>query len=942
MLRSNLSNQAIPVGPAVEREGNSLSEAPPGLRHDFSRVPVHSPPRGTADHGQQAGQVRRMPGPDNQPGTGAGSTARNAVALAMATAVVRRAGTQLAPEVRREFEDRFGRDFSAVRVHSGTEATYAAGAVGAGAYTLGRHIVIREGLDNPSTPEGYGLLAHELTHVVQQTAFQDHQLSHVPVLAADHPSEEQARTGVTAAAPLAAPAIQRAPVDIVRSGQHVSIDLFLKGWRSTRFGAGQSQVVYILRDSKTGELLKVGKTTVKRLPGRFGEYVTAGNKWGRKVTADIYTFRKRPGRTVNTFEKEIRAGLEKTGHRLPWDNTDGRLSRKGKGIPSPEDPELEVIDEVEGELHEPKTGPEKEAEKEPGEKGEKGKGEGSAGAANLGIGISILGSHVGGANVGVSISVGSSSASAGTVGAGISWFSDSATAGGAGASISKGSQGAGAGVAGAMASEDTTAAAVLAAGAGTSTGATAAGAAVVGAGKADESTTAGAAVASHGEVSHSTVAGAGAVGSGRISGVTGAGTGSPEKPIDARDVRSSGADRVPSGQPASGVPAHEGSKPGSPTGGVKAGTQPGTGAGGVGIGPKAETQAGATAVDPQRGTGAGRPPAGVPVPGAAAGTLGTTQSAEAGAPAAVPGGTAAVTGTVTSGAAGPGSGSQPSGNLAVVPVFPPSASGKDRQMITAEAEKVAAMLSHAQDAQKLLLQYLASREASGQYLVPTSEWVARLLHATDGLSPGDIEYLKQLDWKPGHLSEKELRKRIHLALAHRKPTPASHGGESGTSTGEHKGGKATRGMHRGPRGASHPGPAPGTPAGHDAHSQERGTNRGSRSPGGGRDRATAPPPGVEHQASGMFRFVILSGLKALSSAREGQSVRCSVHISELDHGRRTFVLDDVSVTFDSRKDASTINVYFTRDFWSAKYGFHGLGGKDTLAEYSYPEPRGKR
>jgi hypothetical protein len=640
----------------------------------------------------------------------------------MATAVVRRAGTQLTPEVRREFEDRFGHDFSAVRVHSGGEATYAADAMRAGAYTLGRHIVIREGLDNPSTPDGYRLLAHELTHVVQQAAFQDHQLTDVPVLAADHPSEEQARTGVTATAPLAAPAIQRAPVDIVRSGQHVSIDLFLKGWRSTGFKGGQSQVVYILRDSKTGELLKVGKTTVKSLPGRFGEYVTAGNKWGRKITADVYTLRKRPWRTVNAFEKEIRAGLVKTGHRLPWDNTDGRLGRKGKGIPSPQDPELEVIDEVEGELHEPKTGPEKEAEKEPGEKGEKGKGEGSAGAANLGIGIAILGRNVGGGNVGVSISVGSSAASAGTVGAAASWFSDSATAGGAGASISKGSQGAGAGVAGAMASEDTTAAAVLAAGAGTSTGVTAAGAAVAGAGKAEESTVAAAGAASHGEVSHSTVAGAGAVGSGRISEVTGAGTGSPDKPIDVHDVRGSGAERDPSGQPVSGVPAHEGGKPGSLTAGVKAGAQSGTSAGGVGIGPRAGTQAGAPAIDPQRGTGAGRHPAGVPVTGAAAGTLGTPPSAAAGASAAVTGGTAAVPGTVTPGAAGPGGGPQPSGNLSVVPVFPPSASDKDRQMITAEAEKVAAMLSHAQDAQRLLLQYLASRETSGQYLVPTHGW----------------------------------------------------------------------------------------------------------------------------------------------------------------------------------------------------------------------------
>ena len=309
---------------------------------------------------QLAAQVISMPeSQERQADTSAGGAARAAAAPPVVTAAVQHTGTQLEPGVRREFEHRLGHDFSAVRIHSDGEATRAAAAVDAGAYTLGRHIVIREGLYDPSTLEGHRLLAHELTHVVQQAAFQDHKLVGAPVLGADHPSERQARAGNGAATLLAAPAVQRAPlVDIVKSEQHITIDLSAKTWRSVTFEGGQSQVVYVLRDIATGEVLKVGKTTVSSLEGRFGEYVSAGNKWGRKLAADVYTLRKRPGRTVQVFEKEIRAGLENMGHRLPWDNTDGRLGRKGKGIPAPKPiseggSDLEFIDEVEKGLHDP-------------------------------------------------------------------------------------------------------------------------------------------------------------------------------------------------------------------------------------------------------------------------------------------------------------------------------------------------------------------------------------------------------------------------------------------------------------------------------------------------------------------------------------------------------------------------------------------------------------
>jgi pentapeptide MXKDX repeat protein len=65
---------------------------------------------------------------------------------------------------------RFGRDFSQVRVHQDARAAASAEAVGAQAYTVGRNIVFGEGRYAPQSSAGKELLAHELTHVVQQSA----------------------------------------------------------------------------------------------------------------------------------------------------------------------------------------------------------------------------------------------------------------------------------------------------------------------------------------------------------------------------------------------------------------------------------------------------------------------------------------------------------------------------------------------------------------------------------------------------------------------------------------------------------------------------------------------------------------------------------------------------------------------------------------------------
>lgn len=67
------------------------------------------------------------------------------------------------------FESRFGHDFSQVRVHTDEKAAQSARAMNARAYSSGTNLVFDSGQYSPQSDEGRRLLAHELTHVVQQT-----------------------------------------------------------------------------------------------------------------------------------------------------------------------------------------------------------------------------------------------------------------------------------------------------------------------------------------------------------------------------------------------------------------------------------------------------------------------------------------------------------------------------------------------------------------------------------------------------------------------------------------------------------------------------------------------------------------------------------------------------------------------------------------------------
>jgi hypothetical protein len=94
--------------------------------------------------------------------------ASGGAARRVAESLVPGLGRPLDPPVRRDMEEHLGRDLGGVRVHADAEAARVARGLGARAFAAGSHVVFAQGAFAPLTPSGRALLAHELTHVVQQ------------------------------------------------------------------------------------------------------------------------------------------------------------------------------------------------------------------------------------------------------------------------------------------------------------------------------------------------------------------------------------------------------------------------------------------------------------------------------------------------------------------------------------------------------------------------------------------------------------------------------------------------------------------------------------------------------------------------------------------------------------------------------------------------------
>src|SRR5262249_54414802 len=167
MVQAKLAGN--PSGDAFEQEADRISQS-------VMRMPEPGRGQGHMDERVQTNRV-------------SGSEASRAEAPPSVHEALRSAGRPLDGATRSFMEPRFGHDFSRVLVHSGSTAEQSARDLNARAFTVGNEIVFGRGRFAPETREGKSLLAHELTHVIQQTGATP--ASGVVQRAPDKPAEKE-------------------------------------------------------------------------------------------------------------------------------------------------------------------------------------------------------------------------------------------------------------------------------------------------------------------------------------------------------------------------------------------------------------------------------------------------------------------------------------------------------------------------------------------------------------------------------------------------------------------------------------------------------------------------------------------------------------------------------------------------------------------------------
>ncbi|WP_258724108.1 DUF4157 domain-containing protein [Cellulomonas sp. NS3] len=127
--------------------------------------------------------------------------------------VVGSGGSPLDAHVRTDMESRLGHDFGDVRVHTDDAAHRSAASVQAHAYTVGSDVVFQRGQYDPGSTAGRTMLAHELTHVVQQRSGPvDGTATGDGVRVSDPSDRFEREAAANAERVMSAPPVQTAPV----------------------------------------------------------------------------------------------------------------------------------------------------------------------------------------------------------------------------------------------------------------------------------------------------------------------------------------------------------------------------------------------------------------------------------------------------------------------------------------------------------------------------------------------------------------------------------------------------------------------------------------------------------------------------------------------------------------------------------------------------------
>jgi hypothetical protein len=171
---------AVPLGPAGR--GLRLAQSRPVLQRCGGHSCTPSGCDGMSHQDGHSKEVQRLSTRAGAPST---------VAPPIVHRVLSSPGQPLPPESRAKMERGLGYDLGHVRVHSGPLAARSAEGVAAHAYTVGSHIVLGEGAAVTGS-EGMRVLAHELTHVLQQRAGSALPSGSIPIAAQDDAYEHEA------------------------------------------------------------------------------------------------------------------------------------------------------------------------------------------------------------------------------------------------------------------------------------------------------------------------------------------------------------------------------------------------------------------------------------------------------------------------------------------------------------------------------------------------------------------------------------------------------------------------------------------------------------------------------------------------------------------------------------------------------------------------------
>lgn len=205
-------------------------------------------------------------------------------------------------------EQRFGQDFSRVRIHADQKAGESARSMGSRAYTFGHDIVFDAGQYDPRSSVGRVLLAHELTHVVQQRDGGGHSPSEVAVSEPQDAAEREAE------------ALSVGPASPVRSAGTSATVHRDKATTATKFRPADDEAAELEfsalvkkyqkegKSQQEGAFLAIDDMYAKRVSESGGTRVP-GTATPGKVDAKSATWLSVPSPGVTVNDKTIRPGL---------------------------------------------------------------------------------------------------------------------------------------------------------------------------------------------------------------------------------------------------------------------------------------------------------------------------------------------------------------------------------------------------------------------------------------------------------------------------------------------------------------------------------------------------------------------------------------------------------------------------------------------------------